>query len=89
MKTFFAALMLLTASVAHAASTGADQITQAQYEAGQARVLADAKPLGGNMTLADSKGFAWEVTEVNGILKLTRYLKPDGTPVCAPEHKAN
>jgi len=84
MKAFIAALMLLTASVAHAASTGADEVTQAQYEAGQFGVLADAKPLGGSMTLADSKGCAWEVTEVNGMLKLIRYLKPDGKPVCAP-----
>lgn len=85
MKAFFAALMLLTFSVAHAAGTGADEVTQAQYEAGQVSVLADAKPLGGSMTLADSKGCVWEVTEVNGRLKLTRYMKPDGTPVCAHE----
>lgn len=89
MNTFFAVLMLLTASVAHAASAGANEVTQGQYEAGQARVLADAKPLAGSITLLDSKGCAWEVTEVSGLLKVIRYLKPDGTPICGPENKAN
>ncbi|WP_460103541.1 hypothetical protein [Pseudomonas sp. H1_D04] len=47
MKPFFAALMLLTATVAHAASMDADEVTKAQYEAGQAQVLADANRSGG------------------------------------------
>lgn len=66
-----------------------DAVTAAEYEAGHDRVLADAKPLGSSMALLDSKGCVWEVSEFNEKLNLTRYLKPDGAPVCASKQKGD
>lgn len=74
---------------AQAGASDADKVNEQQYRDGQAHVLAEAKPLDQHMTLSDSKECVWEVWEDNGTLKLTRYTKPDGTPVCAAKQPAN
>jgi hypothetical protein len=83
MKAIFMAALLLVASSAHAIEKPAKVSEEVRVW-----TLANSVPVGKGLTVTDSQGCAWVVSEDNQVLKVMRPQNSDGTPICVKDPQA-